>query len=314
MTVVPMRPAENVMTLEIARIRRDPRTQPRNHINLEVAGEYREAMERGDAFPPVTCFFDGSDYWLADGWHRVTASLSLKLPNVLAEVRPGTVRDAILHSVGANATHGYPRTNKDKQRAVFTLLNDEEWSQWTDSEIARRCHVHQTTVMRHRAEMSPMQSISERRYRTKHGTEATMNTAGIGKRPNGTAFHDGTGWHEIADPQAERRAAEDEEKWRQTHIEEFCGPSPYQKPAAPADPKFSFLTFPPEHAHRATRIRKLVRDLYQELTLTPAEAVSAFPWPGQLEYLVEAGAVSDWLAEVVEILSPKDTLLQDKLT
>src|SRR4051794_28372299 len=61
--------------LSIDRIRRAPRPQPRNHINHEVVERYRDAMEAGDAFPPVTVFFDGEEYWLADGWHRVCAAL-----------------------------------------------------------------------------------------------------------------------------------------------------------------------------------------------------------------------------------------------
>jgi len=67
----------------------------------------------------------------------------------------------------------------DKRKAVMTLLRDAEWSGWTDSEIARRCAVHQTTVMRTRESL--MQSIGEqprtRTFTTKHGTVATMNTA-----------------------------------------------------------------------------------------------------------------------------------------
>src|SRR4051795_12857710 len=68
-----------------------------------------------------------------------------------------------------------------------TLLRDEEWSKWTDSEIARRCAVHQTTVMRHRHEISLMQSIGEpglpRIYVNRHGAISIMNTAAIGARP-----------------------------------------------------------------------------------------------------------------------------------
>jgi len=45
----------------------------------------------------------------------------------------GTQRDAILHSVGANATHGLRRSNQDKRKAVVTLLEDNEWCQWSDA-------------------------------------------------------------------------------------------------------------------------------------------------------------------------------------
>lgn len=44
----------------------------------------------------------------------------------------------MLFSVGANAMHGLRRTNEDKRKAVETLLADEEWSKWSDREIARK--------------------------------------------------------------------------------------------------------------------------------------------------------------------------------
>jgi hypothetical protein len=40
------------------------------------------------------------------------------------------------NSVSANAPHGLRRTNADKRRAVVRLLEDTEWSQWADREIA----------------------------------------------------------------------------------------------------------------------------------------------------------------------------------
>jgi hypothetical protein len=57
------------------------------------------------------------------------------------EVRQGTRREAVLFSVGANASHGLRRTNADKERAVKVLLSDDEWKEWGDREIASRCGV-----------------------------------------------------------------------------------------------------------------------------------------------------------------------------
>jgi len=42
---------------------------------------------------------------------------------------------------------------------------------------------------------------------TRGGAIYTMDTAGIGKRSNGTAIHDGSGWHRAADPEMERLTA-----------------------------------------------------------------------------------------------------------
>jgi hypothetical protein len=121
---------------------------------------------------------------LADGFHRLRAFIAADRETIPADVRQGTRRDAILYSVGANETHGLRRTNDDKRRAVLTLLNDAEWSKWSDREIARQCAVHFNYVGRLRKDVTITRSDSEpsqRTFTTKHGTTATMNTAAIGK-------------------------------------------------------------------------------------------------------------------------------------
>jgi hypothetical protein len=162
-------------------IRTDGGTQPRAAIKMDVVREYAEAMAEGATFPPVTVYYDGSDYWLADGFHRVAAAKRIGTVELEAEIRQGTRRDAILHSVGANAQHGLRRTNADKRRAVMALLNDEEWRQWSDREIARRCGVHNSFVSRIRSSLSTGDS-EPRTYTTKHGTTATMKTRNIGRK------------------------------------------------------------------------------------------------------------------------------------
>jgi len=64
----------------------------------------------GDEFPPVQVVYDGAEYWLWDGFHRLHARKRNGLYTVPAIVRQGTRRDAVLLSVGANATHGFRRT------------------------------------------------------------------------------------------------------------------------------------------------------------------------------------------------------------
>lgn len=51
-------------------VRTDGGTQPREYLNELVLSEYAESMTDDTAFPPVVMFFDGSHYWLADGFHR----------------------------------------------------------------------------------------------------------------------------------------------------------------------------------------------------------------------------------------------------
>ena len=174
--------------MELDQIRIDGDTQPRVAIDEQVVAEYAELYSTGVDLPPVTVFFDGAGYWLADGFHRYWANKRISCDYVFADVHPGTQRDAILHSVGANAAHGLRRTNADKRKAVLTLLKDKEWSEWSDNDIAKRCGVDHKTVSSYRASLGnfpsedPPAGPSNRTYKTKHGTIATMNTAKIGRK------------------------------------------------------------------------------------------------------------------------------------
>ncbi len=143
--------------------------------------EYADDLREGAVFPPVLLFNDGTDHWLVDGYHRVLAAEMIGLTEIAAEVRQGTRRDAVLYSCGANATHGLRRTNADKRRAVLTLLQDGEWSQWTNVAIAKACGVAESFVRKLKKE-SHFAQCDVRTYKTKHGTVATMNTAKIGKK------------------------------------------------------------------------------------------------------------------------------------
>jgi hypothetical protein len=60
----------------------------------------------------------------------------LGLAKISADVCEGSRRDAILYAVGANASHGLKRTNRDKRNAVRVLLKDPEWSRRQDVRTA----------------------------------------------------------------------------------------------------------------------------------------------------------------------------------
>lgn len=132
--------------LHLDEIRTDGGTQPRDKIDDEVVHRYVEALKAGATFPPIVVYYDGEDYWLADGFHRLKAYRELKRRKVAVEIHQGSRREAILHAVGANAEHGLPRTREDVRRAIDTLLRDPEWSQWSDREIARWCKTSHPTV------------------------------------------------------------------------------------------------------------------------------------------------------------------------
>lgn len=183
-----------VQFVELAKIRLNGGTQPRSKLYEEVVSEYAEDMKQGANFPPVTIYYDGKDYWLADGFHRVRAKEATGAKEIEAEVISGELRDAILHSVGANADHGLRRTNADKRRAVIRLVRDHEWRKWSDREIARRCGVSGSFVGDIRRELSAVELQTDspdqltdidptKRLVIRGGTAFEMDTTNIRNRP-----------------------------------------------------------------------------------------------------------------------------------
>lgn len=162
----------------IDKIRTDGGTQPRSYIDAAVVDDYATAMEDGADFPPPIVFYDGTDYWLADGFHRFEAKRQNGNKTVKCDVRQGTQRDAVLFSVGANATHGMRRTNADKRRAVLVLLNDSEWSTKSDRWIADHASVSNRFV----SNLRPTVNGSQSHARVGMDGRA-INTSNIGRKP-----------------------------------------------------------------------------------------------------------------------------------
>lgn len=215
------------LTIDVIRL--DGGTQARAELDAQTVARYaaliKEAQdETGEqnVWPfkdAVEAYYDGSVYWLSDGFHRVSACRQCGVNEVQADVAQGTQRDAILASFGANEAHGLRRSAEDKRRSVTRMLKDEEWGKWSDREIARRCKVSHPTVATIRKELAEATGkfTSERVYVNKNGDEATMDTARIGS--NGEAkrtpvrdedvyvwlrdYEDGAGrrWHDLEDNQ-----------------------------------------------------------------------------------------------------------------
>jgi hypothetical protein len=182
-------------TIALSVIRTDGGTQSRVGISDDVVADYATSMSSGATFPKIVVFYDGSEYWLADGFHRLAAFAKVGLSVVEADVQQGTQRDAVLFSLRANSTHGLRRTDADKRQAVTRMLSDSEWSTWSDREIARHCgvsHPFVAKVKADRASVTGNVTSDERTYITKHGTVATMNTAAIGggRSPQNEEAHD----------------------------------------------------------------------------------------------------------------------------
>lgn len=165
-----------VTRLPLSHIRTDGGTQLRAACSEATVAEYAEALGAGVVFPPVIAFQDGTDIWLADGFHRHAAHVAAGMADIAVDLRTGDRRAAILFAAGANADHGLRRTQEDKRNAVLMLLRDPEWRDWSDRAIADQVKVSHPTVARIRRDLNGKLSIdtaTERRFVSRHGTEAT---------------------------------------------------------------------------------------------------------------------------------------------
>lgn len=163
----------NLLTIKI-----DGGTQARVSLNQDVVKEYSESMREGDVFPPITVFFDGSDYWLADGFHRYFATKANALTSIDAEVKNGTLDDAILFAFSANGKRGLSMTFEDNRNIIYAMLRHPEWSKWTNTAIAKHIGVSSMTVGRVKATMEKKDDEpTVKKYVDKSGKEATVDTS-----------------------------------------------------------------------------------------------------------------------------------------
>ncbi len=109
-------------TLELSKIHCDSGTQSRLQINEEVVCEYADRITAGDAFPPMDVFHDGTDYHLADGFHRYMAARRNGLKQFECVVHVGTATDALWFALGANRKNGARMNSADKRRAIELAL------------------------------------------------------------------------------------------------------------------------------------------------------------------------------------------------
>jgi hypothetical protein len=181
-----------VQAIPIVQIRTDGGTQIRTSTYFDKIDEYTQAMLDGAVFPPLTVFWDGEHYWLADGFHRLDAlaavaqALKRRRYAVECEVIDGSRREAVIYACGANSGHGIQRTNADKQAAVKTMLtnplvaNDDDGTPWTDAQIARFCKVDPKTVAARRPKPPANSGNSRDRKAVRGGKSYKLNTANIG--------------------------------------------------------------------------------------------------------------------------------------
>jgi hypothetical protein len=112
-----------ITDLPVQSIRTDGGTQVRVTENSSAIERYADAMSRGVTLPAIDVFYDGNDYWLADGHHRLAAHKKCRHDTVSCQVHEGDRTGALLFACQSNQEHGLPLTNADKRNIVIAYFS-----------------------------------------------------------------------------------------------------------------------------------------------------------------------------------------------
>jgi hypothetical protein len=166
-------------------------SQARVKLDQTVVDNYASCMQEGAEFPPLEVVFDGSTYWLWDGIHRLLSCQKAGIGVASCNVQRGTKSDAEWLATSANRTHGLPRSNADKQRAVRLALAHPKSSGMTDRAIAEHVGVSHEFVRKLRDQVSTVDTCETRtgrdgkQYPVRNREEKPYADHGIPSRSQG---------------------------------------------------------------------------------------------------------------------------------
>lgn len=144
--------------LPLSKIRRDGDTHVRG-LEPENVQRLVDVLESGGKFrDPPRVFFDGSDYWLSHGFHRVEAYQRHGIEKASFEVVGGTVEDARDDACRPhNAAHGLPETRDDRRRRAESLLRFRP--KWSNNRLAKHLGMSDKTLKAYRDELAARSEI-----------------------------------------------------------------------------------------------------------------------------------------------------------
>lgn len=143
-------------TLSVGLLRIDGNTQNRLAINQEVVDDYAQLIVESDGKWPLgelDVFHDGSEYFVADGFHRTLSAERAKCPEVPCQIHNGTASDARIFGMTANDRHGLRMNRADKRACVEWLLDNGD--KMTQTEVAQKAGVSKRLVQTIIAERNP---------------------------------------------------------------------------------------------------------------------------------------------------------------
>ncbi len=158
--------------LEFEKISPDQTIQVRAETNQETVREYYEAMETEEdmnRFPPMTVYFDGGFYRLADGHHRYWAIKRRGYKTVTVRVIDGSRDDAILAAVRLNIQNGLRFNENDWEKIIALVTSKAQWKNWSNRRLAEALGCCDYTIRKYR----PSNSVA-----CEHATEKRQGKDG----------------------------------------------------------------------------------------------------------------------------------------
>jgi hypothetical protein len=168
----------DIRELPIDELVLDPSLNLRDRLDDFTVERYADAWQR---MPPITVFEIEGQWLLADGFHRHAAAVMLAKRSIPAEVREGTMADALDFVASVNLFHGLPLTRSERRRAVEVKLRIHP--DWSDRRLAEELAIGRELIGKIRKMLVDSGQISAAVSRV--GADGkTYTSAGLPRDPN----------------------------------------------------------------------------------------------------------------------------------
>jgi ParB-like chromosome segregation protein Spo0J len=156
----------------------DPTLNLRDRLDDFTVERYADSWER---LPPITVFDIDDQLLIADGFHRHAAAVMMGKRTIPAEIRVGTMTEALDFVASVNLFHGLPLTRAERRRAVELKLKLHP--DWSDRRMAQELAVSRELVLKIRKQLIESRQIPNLPGRV--GADGKLyTTAGLPKDEN----------------------------------------------------------------------------------------------------------------------------------
>jgi ParB-like chromosome segregation protein Spo0J len=132
----------------------DPQLNLRDRLDDFTVERYADAWER---LPPITVYDVDDRLLIADGFHRHAAAVMLGKRTIRAEIRQGTMTDALDFVATVNLFHGLPLSRAERRRAVEIKLKLHH--DWSDRRMAEELTVSRELIAKIRRQLIESRQI-----------------------------------------------------------------------------------------------------------------------------------------------------------